>query len=353
MQEPWNVSALLTKALNLAEGDQADSELVETVRDLVRLESTVRAAMSHAVAVAIAQGVHESTGHATAAELLRSECHLSGREASELAVSAVRLREQLPCTFVALQSGAITWAHATTLVRAVDRLGFGTVQGTEHDWIELIATRTGPEALQRVVHTRHLELVGYPPRTASESQATDEVSPVPTNISDAQTETLTSEPEATDLSSASQAHGYPDADGPGQHQSSDTTSPEQPGELGDRHRTAPPEHSGGLRPDVAAEPAWPVTSTLTLSSDDGSIAHEESTTGSTGCTHPRCAADASLREISFTVHWLDGGQSTFLGRGLVCDEHAAALTNCPVDSIRVGQSNTIWTIGPALATGAA
>jgi hypothetical protein len=53
------------------------------------------------------------------------------------------------------------------------------------------------------------------------------------------------------------------------------------------------------------------------------------------------------------VHWFDGGQSTFLGRGLVCDEHAAALTDCSVDQIRVGHSSTIWTIGPALVTDAA
>jgi hypothetical protein len=69
--------------------------------------------------------------------------------------------------------------------------------------------------------------------------------------------------------------------------------------------------------------------------------------------HPRCPAKASLREISFTVHWLDGGQSTLFGRGLVCDEHAAALTNCPVDRIRVGHSSTIWTIGPAPVADAA
>jgi hypothetical protein len=351
MQEQCNVSELLTKALKLTEEDQTDGELIETVRDLVRLESTVRAAMSHAVAVAIAQGVHENAGHTTAAELLRNECHLSGREASELAVSAIRLREQLPCTFVALQSGAITWAHATTLVRAVDRLGFDTVQGSEHDWIELIATRTGPEALQRVVHTRHLEQVGYPPRTASESQA--EVPPASTNTPDVPTEIPTSAPEAASSSSTSQAHGNPDADNLEHDQSSDTESPEQPSELGDRRRAAPPEHSEDLRPEVATEPAWPVTPTLALSSDNGSIAHEDSTTTNTGCAHPRCAAEPSLREISFTVHWLDGVESTFLGRGLVCDEHATSLTNCPVDQVRVGHSSTIWTIGPVLVTDAA
>ena len=160
MQESWNVPTLLTEALNLTETSQTDRELVETARKLVRLESTVRAALSRAVAVMISQGAHESAGHVTAADLLRSEFHLSGREANELAVSAVRLRDQLPCTFVALQSGVITWAHATTLVRAVDRLGIDTIRDIEHDWIELIATRTGPEALQRVVHTRHIEQRG-------------------------------------------------------------------------------------------------------------------------------------------------------------------------------------------------
>jgi len=107
MQEPWNVPTLLADALTLTEGSQTDKEIVEAARKLVRLESAVRAALSRAVAVMISQGAHESSGHATAADLLRSEFHLSGREANELALSAVRLREQLHCTFVALQSGVI------------------------------------------------------------------------------------------------------------------------------------------------------------------------------------------------------------------------------------------------------
>ncbi|EWM13103.1 DUF222 domain-containing protein [Kutzneria sp. 744] len=352
MQEPWNVSALLTKALSLTEGDRTDSELLETVRDLARLESTVRAALSHSVAVAIAQGVHERTGHATAAALLRNECHLSGREANELAVSAIRLREQLPCTFVALQSGAITWAHATTLVRAVDRLGFGTVQGIEHDWIELIATRTSPEALQRVVHTHCLELVGYPSRAASEPQGA-ELPPAPTNTADTQTETHSSAPEAASPSTAPQAHGSHDVDSSAQHEGAEATARPLPSDLGDRHRASAPEHNEGLQPAIAISPDWPDASTLPLSSDGSSIAHEDSATDGSGCMHPRCAAKASPREISFTVRWLDGGQSTLFGRALVCDEHTTALMNCPVDRIRVGHSSTIWTIGPAPVADAA
>src|SRR3954470_17266106 len=104
MQEPRNATALLAEALDLVEGGRTNAELMEMMRNLVRLESAVRAAMSHVVAVATSQGVPESAGRASVAELLRTECHLSGREASELAVSAVRLRDQLPCTFVALRA---------------------------------------------------------------------------------------------------------------------------------------------------------------------------------------------------------------------------------------------------------
>ncbi|WP_420704733.1 DUF222 domain-containing protein [Kutzneria chonburiensis] len=199
MEEPSNESALLLEALNLTEGGRTVSELIEMMRKLVCLESEVRAAMSHVVAVATSQGVPESTGHSSAAELLKSEFHLSGREASELAVSAIRLRDQLPCTYVALRSGLITWSHATTLVRAVDRLGFGTVQGAEHDWIELIATRTSPEALQRVVNARRLEHDGYSPRTAPRPQpGADPLTPTDTSTTVSEATTFNNASEATD-----------------------------------------------------------------------------------------------------------------------------------------------------------
>ncbi|MBB5890864.1 hypothetical protein [Kutzneria kofuensis] len=346
------MTTLLSEALNLAEDSQTGSELVETVRKLVRLESAVRAAMSHAVAVAISQGAHESAGHATAAELLRSECHLSGREANELAVSAVRLREQLPCTLVALQSGLITWAHATTLVRAIDRLGLETVRKVEHDWIELIATRTGPEALQRLVHTRHLEQVGYPSRTASESPVSEALPPR-SNVLNVHSDASTATPEAASTSKESQAPERPSSDEPTQDSCLDSAPREAPSELSDGQRSPQAANEAQVQPDAATEPAWPAASTLTLSSDNSPIAAEESTKPTGGCVHPRCATRASLREIAFTVHWLDGGQSTILSHGLVCDEHAAALTSCPLDRIRVGQSSMIRTIGPALVTDAA
>jgi hypothetical protein len=345
MQQPSNASTLLPEALNLSEGGRTDSELVEMMRNLVRLESEVRAAMSHVVAVATSQGVSESTGHASVAELLKSEFHLSGREASELAVSAIRLRDQLPCTYVALRTGLITWSHATTLVRAVDRLGFGTVQGAEHDWIELIATRTSPEALQRVVNARRLEHDGYSPRTASRPQpGADPLTP---------TDTSTTVSEATTFSNAPEATDAPSSDIPTQDDRPDGTVPEPPSELSDRRKVAPPAHGEAPESHAATEPAWPVGPVTTLSGDTGAIPYQDSATPNTGCMHPGCAASATLREISFTVHWLDGDQSTVLGRGLICDEHATALTNCPVDQIRVGHSSTIWTIKPSQAPAAA
>jgi hypothetical protein len=339
MHEPPDASTLLAEALNLAEGRRINTELIGMMRDLVRLESAVRAAMSHVVAVATSQDVPESTGHTSVAELLRTECHLSGREASELAVSAVRLRDQLPCTFVALRSGVITWSHATTMVRAVDRLGFDTVRGTEHDWIELIAARTGPEMLQRVVNARRFEQDGYPPRTPSEPRTgSDPLTP---------TDTSTTAPEATTAGKASEAHGSTPSAIPTQHDSQDCVSPEPPSELSDRRKVPQPAHAKDPETDAAAEPAWPVASTTTLSSDDGLLADQDPGTPNTGCLHPRCTVAATLREISFTVHWLDGGQSTILARSLVCDEHAVALMNCAVDQIRVGHSSTIWTVEPA------
>ena len=62
---------------------------------------------------------------------------------------------------------------------------------------------------------------------------------------------------------------------------------------------------------------------------------------------------ALVRDITFTVHWLDGSRSMVLGHGLICDEHATALTGCPVDEIRVGHPTTIRTIDPAPAMDAA
>jgi len=352
MQEPWNVPTLLADALTLTEGSQTDKEIVEAARKLVRLESAVRAALSRAVAVMISQGAHESSGHATAADLLRSEFHLSGREANELALSAVRLREQLHCTFVALQSGVINWAHATTLVRAIDRLGIDTVRDAEHDWIELIATRTGPEVLQRVVHTRHVEQVGYPSPPSPDPE-TDKDQHAPSTTSDAHADTSTNASEATSASNDSWKPGTGDTENPSQEPHPDTSSDEQPPERDDFSRSTNTEHGADAEPHTAPSLRRPVAATLTPSGDNDSFAAEKFATSISGCLHPACATKASPREIAFTVRWLDGSRSTILGHGLVCDEHAAALTSCPVERIRVGHSSAIRTIGPALATDAA
>jgi len=344
MQEPSNATMLLLEALNLTEGGRTDSELIEMMRNLVRLESEVRAAMSHVVAVATAQGVHKSTGHASVAELLKSEYHLSGREASELAVSAVRLRDRLPCTYVALRSGVITWSHATTLVRAVDRLGFDTVRGAEHDWIELIAARTSPEALQRVVNARGLEHDGYVPRTAPKPRTGADLL-TPTNTS-------TATPEATTSGTAPEADS-PSSDVPPQHDRPDCAAPEPANELSDRRTVPQLTHGETPESDAIAEPAWPPASTTTLSSDVNPIPHQDFAKPTTRCVHPHCTAAATLRELSFTVRWLDGGQSTVLGHSRACDGHAVALTDCVVDHIRVGHSSMIWTVEPTHAPAAA
>jgi len=344
MQEPSNASALLLEALDLTEGGRTDSELIEMLRKLVHLESEVRAALSHVVAVATSQGVPESTGHTSAAELLKSEYHLSGREASELAVSAVRLRDQLPCTYVALRSGVITWSHATTLVRAVDRLGFDTVRGAEHDWIELIAARTSPEALQRVVNARRLEHDGYLPRTATKPRTDAD----PLTATDASTVA----PEAPTSSTALEADG-PSSDVPTQHDRPASVPPRLPSELSDRSKAPQPAHRETPESDAIAEPSRPLSSTTTLSSDARAITDQDFAKPTTRCMHPQCTARAVLRGISFTVRWHDGGQSTVLGHSLVCDEHAVALMDCTVDQIRVGHSSMIWTIEPTHAPAAA
>jgi hypothetical protein len=347
MQEPWNVSTLLTEALNLTNDSHTDSEIVEVARKLVRLEAAVRSALCRTVAVMISQGAHESAGHATAADLLRSEFHLSGREANELAVSAVRLREQLHCTFVALQSGLITWAHAATLVRAVDRLGIDTVRGTEHDWIELIATRTGPEVLQRVVHTRHLEQVGYPSPPSPEADM-DRHTPSPPSDADPETSA-----EATSASNDLRASETEDTEKPSPKRHLDVSPHEQPEERHDFLKSANDEHDVDPEPHSAPSPMRPVATTLTPSGDNGPFGGSKFAASPNGCLHPVCAATASPREIAFTVHWLDGGQSTILGHGLFCDEHTTALRSCPVDHIHVGHSSATETIGPALVTDAA
>ncbi|WP_211762867.1 hypothetical protein [Kutzneria sp. CA-103260] len=341
---------LLTEALNLKEGDQPDREIIEAARRLIRLESAVRAALCRTVAVMISQGAHQSSGHATAADLLRSEFHLSGREANEFAVSAVRLREQLHCTFVALQSGAITWSHATTLVRAVDRLGIDTVRDTEHDWIELIATRTGPEVLQRVVHTRHLEQVGYPSPPAPEADKDRDAPPI---TSGAYADTSTNASEAANASNDSQAPGTGDGEEPSQEHHPDASSYEEPQERGYLPRSTEPDHDVDTEPRTALTPMRPVAPTLTPSGDNDSCAAEKLAMSIGGCLHPACASKASAREIAFEVCWLDGSRTSILTHGPVCDEHAAALASCPVNRIRVGHGSATGTIGPALVTDAA
>ena len=352
MQEPWNFPTLLTDAMNLTEGAQTNRDLVDTVRKLARLESAVRAALSHAVAVALSQGAHESAGHATTADLLRSECHLSGRDANELVVSAVRLREHLHCTFVALQAGTITWSHATTLVRAVDRLGLDTVLGAEHDWIELIGARTGPEALQRVVHTRRLEQVGYPDRRTPDSQVGENV---PTSLDEADVDPEPSDEaaEATSTHDDSATRSSAGADDLSHVTSEDDMIHDELRNLGDSRQPQQPTRDTNMEPDAAAVLSRSATSTLTLSSDNASTSTELPASPTDGCAHPGCATEASLREISFTVHWLDGSRSEILACGLVCDEHAAALASSPAGRIRVGHRTTIRTIGPALVTNAA
>jgi hypothetical protein len=347
MQEPWNVSELLTEALNLTKDSHTDSEIVEVARKLVHLEATVRSALCRTVAVMISQGAHESAGHATAADLLRSEFHLSGREANELAVSAVRLREQLHCTFVALRSGVITWAHATTLVRAVDRLGIDTVRDAEHDWIELIATRTGPEVLQRVVHTRHLEQVGYPSLPSPEAEMDRHM---PSTSADAHPETST---ETTGVGCDLPTSETEDAEKPSSTRHLDPSQHEQPEEHHDFVKSANNEQDIDPEPHSAPSPMRPVAPALTPSGDNGAFGGAKFAASTNGCLHPACATTASPREIAFTVHWLDGGQSTILGHGLFCDEHTAALRSCPVDHAHVGHSSGIGTIGPALVTDAA
>jgi hypothetical protein len=47
MPEPRNASTLLAEALNLPEGGCTNTEVIEMMRNLVRLESALRAAMSH------------------------------------------------------------------------------------------------------------------------------------------------------------------------------------------------------------------------------------------------------------------------------------------------------------------
>jgi hypothetical protein len=338
--------------MNLAEGDLADQDLVETVKELIRLESAVRAALSQAVAVLLSQGAYEPAGYATAADLLRSECHLSGREAKELVVSALRLRKHLHCTLLALQCGMITWAHATTLVRAVDRLGLDTVLGTEHDWIELIATRSGPEALQRVVHGRRLEQVGYPARQAPEPEV-DETVFVPSTRSDASSAASTGSPTAAYTGDGSQPCGSADDEAGSQDPRQHALANEEQRVLGDSRDVQQPVRGAELSSDPGPTLERRATPTLTLSSDNASSSVGRSGTSRPGCAHPGCTREATLREISFTVQWLDGSRSEILGCGLLCEEHAVALVSCTITGIRVGHQTTIRTIGPALVPEAA
>jgi hypothetical protein len=341
MRKTWNATTLLTEATNLVQQDQADIGVAEAVIQLVRAESVLRAALVKAVAVMVSEESDNTAGHAATVDQLRNVCHLTGREAHELAVAAPLLRDHLHGTFHALASGAITWAHAATVVRAVKRLGLAAVCEAESDWIELIASRTSSEALQRVVHTRHVEQVGYPARMMPEHQVSEIRSPSsrePSAASEFATSTPSTGGNADDLADIAET-------GTTSQVSSDQASgapQEQPCEHNDV-RVLPQARPALDSTAETSAPSKQQASPASTPSGDNASTEDASAASTVRCIHPGCVAQAAVRAVSFTMCWLDGGQSTILGHGPLCDQHAIVLTDCSIDEIRVGQHSTIRT----------
>jgi hypothetical protein len=197
-----------------------------------------------------------------------------------------------------------------------------------------------------VVRTRHVEQVGYP-STATEPQV-DRQQATPAGAS-----ASTNASEAASSGRESASEGRADVAEPTQGSCVEASLNEEPEELGNLSKPFQPEHDDEVLPATPHTTERQIAPTSTLSSDIDGLRASQVRTPNSGCRHVNCVADASLREVSFTVRWLDGGQSNFLGYGLLCDQHYDALATCSVDRIRVGHSTMIRTISPAVVTEAA
>ncbi|MFC0433413.1 DUF222 domain-containing protein [Kutzneria buriramensis] len=142
--------------------DKTKREIAETLRVVASQISRLQAVIGEHTLTMERTGAHLDAGHRTPAEFLKRECHYSGAQARSVLRSGTVLAESLPHTTEALKAGAITWPHATALVRGVKALGSEDVTAHEEAWISKIAVQSGPERLQRVVRARVHEMAPPP-----------------------------------------------------------------------------------------------------------------------------------------------------------------------------------------------
>ena len=154
MKELDTLVAAVDAITTMAAPDRTRREIAETLRVVACQVNRLQAVISEYTLAMAKTGAHEVAGHRTAVEFLKRECHYSGAQARAVARSGKVLEQDLPVTSAALRAGAITWPHATTLVRGVEALGSEEVASSEKAWIDNIAKQSGPERLQHAVRAR-------------------------------------------------------------------------------------------------------------------------------------------------------------------------------------------------------
>jgi Domain of unknown function (DUF222) len=357
VNESQALVARVQQVLDDAVAQDKDTDLLAMARELARTEAVIRARLTQVVAAMSSAEPHDSTEHRHLGEQLRHECHFSGREASELVTCATALRDQLHATRSALQAGAITWSHVTTLVRALSKLGLETVSRSEADWIDRIATQTSPEVLQRVTRARYLELVGCTPFATDSSTVRPEESYAwPTELTDSASSDdaplIPSTPELLeggasmlpdeDVEAASredQVSYQPTSSEPATHNNLVSLASPAP-------TTAPPTSP--------VEETSTATSTLTaVSRSPPSSETPDTAAPSASCLHPQCSASAEWRMLSLSILWIDGKESTATCPVQVCEKHARLLADCTVDKLRVSEAGMTGKAAPTLVTKAA
>ncbi|AHH94451.1 hypothetical protein GCM10010174_20720 [Kutzneria viridogrisea] len=158
------VDDVLSIAVHAASCDEVENNLAVIARQVNRLQAAI---CEHAAAMTTARE-RDKAQRTRPVDFLKSQCHMSGAQARDVMKCSEILNENgLSGTALALRTGSITWPHATTVVRGVNKLGLAEVKAREQVWIDNVATATGPERLQRVVQARVHEVAATPPRSIS------------------------------------------------------------------------------------------------------------------------------------------------------------------------------------------
>lgn len=163
MEELDRLVDAVDQILMVAAADKTDHEVARSLQVITCQVSRLQAAICEHTVAMKEKRAHETAGCASPVEFLKKECHYSGTQARSVERCGTFLDTALLRTAAALRAGDVTWPHVTTMVRGVDALGVKEVSEREAMWIDKIATRCGPERLQRVVRARVHETASSTP----------------------------------------------------------------------------------------------------------------------------------------------------------------------------------------------